>query len=201
MGGRSRVAAQMLAGKGFDNVYNVTGGFKAWESEAAFGKEELGLEFFTGDESPETTLVVAYSLEQGLLDFYLSMIPKVKNDDVKNLFKKLSEIEVKHQNRIFNEYVKISGKSSSREEFEKNIVIKSVEGGLTTQEYMDLFQPDLESVADIIGLAMSIEAQALDLYLRAADRSNNPESKKMLIQIADEEQTHLTQLGKLMEGI
>jgi len=66
---------------------------------------------------------------------------------------------------------------------------------------MDLFQPDLESVEDIIGLAMSIEAQALDLYLRAADRSNNPESKKILIQIADEEQTHLTQLGKLMEGI
>lgn len=201
MGGRSRVAAQMLAGKGFDNVYNVTGGFKAWESEAAFGKEELGLELFTGDESPEITLVVAYSLEQGLLDFYLSMIPKVKNDDVKNLFKKLSEIEVKHRDRIFNEYVKISGKSSSREEFEKNIVIKAVEGGLTTQEYMDLFQPDLESVEDIIGLAMSIEAQALDLYLRAADRSNNPESKKILIQIADEEQTHLTQLGKLMEGI
>jgi len=196
MGGRSRVAAQMLAGKGFDNVYNVTGGFKAWESEAAFGKEELGLELFTGDESPETTLVVAYSLEQGLLDFYLSMIPKVKN-----LFKKLSEIEVKHRDRIFHEYVKISGKSSSREAFEKNIVIKAVEGGLTTQEYMDLFQPDLESVEDIIGLAMSIEAQALDLYLRAADRSNNPESKKILIQIADEEQTHLTQLGKLMEGI
>ena len=201
MGGRSRVAAQMLAGKGFDNVYNVTGGFKAWESKVAFGKEELGLELFTGDESPEITLVVAYSLEQGLLDFYLSMIPKVKNDDVKNFFKKLSEIEVKHQDRIFNEYVKISGKSSSREEFEKNIVMKAVEGGLTTQEYMDLFQPDLESVEDIIGLAMSIEAQALDLYLRAAGRSNNPESKKMLIQIADEEQTHLTQLGKLMEGI
>jgi len=201
MGGRSRVAAQMLAGKGFDNVYNVVGGFKAWESEVAFGKEELGLELFTGDESPETTLVVAYSLEQGLLDFYLSMIPKVDNDDVKNLFKKLSEIEVKHQDRIFNEYVKISGKSSSRGEFEKNIVIKVVEGGLTTQEYMDLFQPDLESVEDIIGLAMSIEAQALDLYLRASDRSNNPESKKILIQIADEEQTHLTQLGKLIEGI
>ncbi len=201
MGGRSRVAAQMLAGKGFDNVYNVTGGFKAWENKAAFGKEERGLDLFTGDESPEITLVIAYSLEQGLLDFYLSMIPKVENDDVKNLFKKLSAIEVKHRDRIFNEYVKISGKSSRREEFEKNIVIKAVEGGLTTQEYMDLFQPDLESVEDIIGLAMSIEAQALDLYLRAADRSNNPESKKILIQIADEEQTHLTQLGNLMEGI
>ena len=54
---------------------------------------------------------------------------------------------------------------------------------------------------DIIEVAMSIEAQALDLYSRAADRSNNPESKKALIQIADEERTHLTQLGKLMDSV
>jgi rubrerythrin len=35
------------------------------------------------------------------------------------------------------------------------------------------------------------------LYRRAADRSNNPESRKVLMQIADEEQMHLAQLGKL----
>ena len=70
---------------------------------------------------------------------------------------------------------------------------------MTTQEYLDLFQPDLESVKDVIELAMSIEAQALDLYLRAADRSANSESKKELSQIAAEERSHLAQLGKLME--
>ena len=201
MGGRSRVAAQMLAGKGFDNVYNVSGGFKAWKGEAALGKEALGLDLFTGDESPEKTLVVAYSLEDGLRDFYLSMIPKVKDNDAKKLFQKLSQIEVNHQDRIFNEYITITGKSVSRKEFEKNIVSKAVEGGLTTEEYANIFQPDWESVPDIIGLAMSIEAQALDLYLRAADRSSDPQSKKALIQIADEERTHLAQLGKLMESI
>jgi len=191
----------MLAGKGFDNVYNVTGGFKGWKSEAAFGEEELGLELFTGDESPEKTLVVAYSLEAGLRDFYLSMITKVKNNDTKDLFQKLSEIEVKHQDRIFNEYITITGKSVNRDEFEKRTVSKEVEGGLTTEEYMNLFQPDLESLEDMISLAMSIEAQALDLYVRASDKTSNPQSKKVLIQIADEERAHLAQLGKLMESI
>lgn len=201
MGGRSRVAAQMLAGKGFDKVYNVSGGFKAWKDKSAFGQEELGIELFTGDESPDQTLVVAYSLEAGLRDFYLSMIPDIKNIDAKDLFQKLSEIEVKHQDRIFNEYIAITGKSVSREEFEKSIVSEAIEGGLTTQEYVNIFQPDLESVKDIIELAMSIEAQALDLYLRAADKSSNPESKKTLNQIAGEERSHLAQLGKLMENI
>ncbi len=191
----------MLAGKGFENVYNVVGGYKSWNSPSAFGEKELGLELFTGNESPETTLVIAYALEEGLFDFYLSMIPKVKNNAVKDLFKNLSVIEVKHKDRIFKEYVKISGKSDSRETFQNNIVVKAVEGGLTTQEYVDLFQPDWESEEDVIGLAMSIEAQALDLYLRAAERSSNPESKSVLNQIADEEKMHLAQLGKLMEAI
>jgi rubrerythrin len=191
----------MLAGKGFENVYNVTGGFKGWKGEAAFGEADLGLELFTGHEAPEKTLVIAYSLEEGLLDFYLSMIPRIKNDDVKKIFKKLSEIEIKHQGRIYKEYVKITGSSTNLEEFVKNTVVNAVEGGLTTREYLDLFKPDWDSAADIIALAMSIEAQALDLYLRAADRSDNPESKNVLMQIADEERVHLAQLGKLMDGI
>lgn len=201
IGGRSRVAAQMLSGQGFETVYNVTGGFKGWKGEAAVGQVEMGLELFTGDESPEVTLAVAYSLEEGLLDFYLSMIPRIKNADARNVFKKLSEIEIKHQDRIFKEYVKLTGKSDDREVFERDIVVNAVEGGLTTQEYLDLYKPDWESPADIIGLAMSIEAQALDLYLRAADRSGNPESKKALQQIADEERVHLTLLGKLMDSL
>jgi rubrerythrin len=201
MGGRSRVAAQMLAGKGFGKVYNLSGGFNEWKSEAAFGSQDLGLELFTGDEAPEKTLVVAYSLEDGLRDFYLSMIKEVENNDVKNLFQKLSAIEIKHQDRIYSEYITITGRPVSREEFEKGIVSDVAEGGLTTDEYINLFQPDLESAKDMIDLAMSIEAQALDLYMRAADRSGNPQSKTMLIQIADEERAHLTQLGKLMERI
>ncbi len=66
---------------------------------------------------------------------------------------------------------------------------------------MNLFQPDWESAKDIIELAMSIEAQALDLYVRAADRSSNSKSREVLIQIADEERVHLRQLGKLMDTI
>lgn len=201
IGGRSRVAAQMLAGKGFENVVNLSGGFKTWKGEAAVGEEELGLELFTGDESPEKTLVVAYSLEAGLRDFYTSMIPRVKNKDAQNIFQKLSEIEVKHQDRIFNEYIRLSEKPLSREAFEENMVRTAVEGGLTTEEYTNLFQPDWESVPDIIGLAMSIEAQALDLYLRAAHRSPNPESRKVLAHIGDEERAHLKQLGKFMETL
>ena len=201
VGGRSRVAAQMIAAQGFSDVYNLSGGFKAWKGEAAFGAEEKGLELFTGNESVEETLVVAYSLEEGLRSFYLEMQAKVKNSNARNLFKKLSEIEVKHQERVLEEYRKITASSITREEFEKKVVVSTLEGGLTTEEYTTLFHPDWESVTDIIEVAMSIEAQALDLYLRASERSDEPQSQKVLRQIADEERTHLAQLGKLIETI
>jgi len=201
VGGRSRIAAQMIAAQGFSDVYNLSGGFKAWKGDAAFGAEEKGLELFTGNESVEETLVVAYSLEEGLRSFYLEMQDKVNNSDARNLFEKLSEIEVKHQERILDEYRKITASSITREEFEKNVVVSTLEGGLTTEEYANLFHPDWESVTDIIEVAMSIEAQALDLYLRASDRSSESQSQKVLRQIADEERTHLAQLGKLIESI
>ncbi len=189
----------MLSGKGFDDVINVAGGIKAWDGHVAIGPEEMGLELLTGKESLEETLVAAYSLEAGLRDFYLSMIEKVRQDDIKYLFQKLSKIEIIHQDRIFNEYLQVSGKQVSREAFENDLVINAVEGGLTTDEYIQMFKPDWESAVDIISLAMSIEAQALDLYTRASERSEDPRSEEALKKIAEEERLHLEQLGKLMD--
>jgi rubrerythrin len=201
MGGRSRVAAQMLAGKGFDEIINMSGGIKAWNSEKALGGEELGLELFTGRESPEEALVIAYSLEAGLQEFYVTMAPRVKHDAARKLFEKLSAIEVKHQQRIYDEYVSITATTMSREEFSREKVIPAMEGGLTTEEYMSIYKPDIEVVEEVISLAMAIEAQALDLYQRAAQRAEKAASQKMLYQIAGEERSHLEQLGKLFEQL
>jgi len=199
VGGRSRVAAQMLSGKGFDNVINIAGGIKAWNGHVAVGSEEMGLELFSGKESVEETLVAAYSLEAGLRDFYLSMTGKVRQDEVKKLFAKLADIEVLHQDRIFEEYLQVSGKQVSREDFENESVIEAVEGGLTTDEYVRMFKPDWDSAVDVISLAMSIEAQALDMYTRAAERSEDAHGAAVLKKIAEEERVHLEQLGRLMD--
>jgi len=201
VGGRSRVAAQLLAGKGVADVINLSGGFKAWNGEAAVGDEMQGLDLFSGDESPEHTLALAYSLEDGLLDFYLSMASRVKEDSAKHLFNRLSAIEVKHQDRIYSEYESVAEKPLSREEFVNSKVADAIEGGLTTEEYVSRFNPDWKSAKDITDLAMSIEAQALDLYLRASQKSRHTRSKKALAQLADEERGHLKELGKLMESL
>jgi sulfur-carrier protein adenylyltransferase/sulfurtransferase len=189
----------MLAGNGFKDVINMAGGIKAWNSNQAIGSEDLGLQLFTGREPPRETLVVAYSLEEGLREFYVSMIPEVKNENARQLFEKLAAIELKHQDRIFAEYCRITGTDVRRDEFEKEVVVPAMEGGLTTEQYLKLYQPDLEVVEEVISLAMAIEAQALDLYQRASEQAASEESRETLMQIANEERAHLAQLGKLFE--
>ena len=46
---------------------------------------------------------------------------------------------------------------------------------------------------------MMLETQALDLYLRFADRSDQPQTKEVLYALAGEEKAHLASLGRLME--
>lgn len=201
MGSRSRVAAQMISEEGHKEVFDLAGGFNAWQSKRAFGDVFQGMALFPEDITPVQTLITAYSLEAGLEDFYLDMASRVKNEKTRSLFDQLSRIEVKHQDRLYQEYLARADNPVDREVFEGEIVASVMEGGLTTGEYIELFKPDLDSPPDVIGLAMSIEAQALDLYTRAASKTAQPGSKQALTQLADEEHTHLRRLGELLEEI
>ena len=77
----------------------------------------------------------------------------------------------------------------------------ALEGGMTTEEYLERFTPDFEKPAEVISLAMTIEAQALDLYTRAGRNAEDPDNREMLERIAKEEKYHLEQLGSLLDNI
>ena len=191
----------MMKGKGFSEVINMSGGIKAWNGHTAMGDETLGLDLFSGKETPQDALVVAFSLEAGLQEFYETMTPKVNSESARSLFAKLASIEVKHQQRILEEYNTLTNSLLALDEFAQKIVAPAMEGGLTTEEYLDIYKPDLEVAEEVISLAMAIEAQALDLYQRAAEQAENEDSRLVLTQIANEENAHLEQLGKLFETL
>ena len=200
VGGRSRVAAQMLNGNNFEKIYNLTGGIKAWNGEAAIGSQDQGLSVFKKLSSTKQSLLVAYSMEQGLRDFYLTLMDRVTNEKAKALFKKLADIEINHKHRIFEEYRRIDNSKTTLEAFEADLLPDILEGGMTTDEYLALYNPDLESSVEVISLAMAIEAQALDLYHRAAQIAEDDENIAVLLRIAAEERVHLNELGKLLDN-
>lgn len=201
-GPRSRAACQLMTqDDSFGEIINLTGGFNAWEGAAALGREDQGLTFFTGAESAERILEVAYGLEYGLRQFYLSMEGKAKDLEVQKVFATLARIENLHQENILEEYTRITGHGIKEEEFKTATLKGILEGGMTTQEYIDYYMPEWEESEDIVFLAMAIEGQALDLYLRAAAKATSSEGREILTKIAREEKSHLAHLGQLMNSL
>jgi rubrerythrin len=47
---------------------------------------------------------------------------------------------------------------------------------------------------------MAIEAQALDLYLRAAEKSADAQCRKVLLRIAEEERGHIAHLSTYIDS-
>lgn len=191
----------MLSGKGFKKVFNMSGGINAWAAETAVGPQDLGMELFEKLEDPLHILITAYSLEQGLQAFYTDLGKQADNQKVRELFSALSRIEGKHMMSIYTAYSEINEKAVSRTELEKQVETTALEGGLSIHEYMERFGSDLKQETQVISMAMSIEAQALDLYQRLGLSLSNPVSRKIVNQIADEEKKHLASLGRLMDNI
>lgn len=199
VGGRSRVAAQLLAGQGIKEVYNLKGGIAAWKGGKATGPAETGMHYVSGDESAEDIIILAYGMEEGLKCFYKSMAEEYKDNEYAEVLNKLASVEDLHKQKLYEIYTRLNTSVKDRETFESEIVSHAMEGGLTTEEFIKLKRPMLETVSGVLTMAAVIETQALDLYLRYAERMKDEQSKRILHGIAEEEKAHLKELGKLLD--
>ena len=190
----------MLSGKGFQKIYNLSGGIKAWGKEVAMGPEDVGLHLFNRVASGEEAIIVGFGLEMGLRDFYLAMQKQVRREETKTLFDKLASIEILHQEQLVKLYGEMTGRLLSVADFAAKIATPAMEGGLTTEEYLQLYKTDLDSESEVLSLALAIEAQALDLYLRAAEKSTDAESEMVLRRIAAEERSHIARLSNYIDN-
>jgi rubrerythrin len=199
MGGRSRVAAQLLSGQGFEEVYNLQGGIKAWQGLEATGPKELNLDLVRGDETPVEIAMLAYDMEDSLQAYYKEMHQRAEDREVRQLFLKLANIEDQHKRTILELKAKIKAAEKSLEISKEDTGKVVLEGGFDMAEFMEQNEPVLKTVPNVIDLAMMLETQALDLYLRFAAKSTNAETKEVLFKIAQEEKAHLAALGRLLE--
>lgn len=189
----------MLSGKGFQKLYNLSGGIKAWGKEVAVGPEDVGMHLFTGAISAMEAIIVGFGLEMGLRDFYLAMEKRAERQGAKTLFAKLAAIETLHQEQLVGLYGEVTGKRLSVAEFSAKIAEPAMEGGLTTEQYLARYNTDLDLEIEVLSLALAIEAQALDLYLRAAEKSGEGEGRRVLLQIAAEERSHIARLSNYID--
>ncbi|MCX5873098.1 MAG: ferritin-like domain-containing protein [Deltaproteobacteria bacterium] len=189
----------MLSGFGFKQVYNLTGGIKAWNGVVAEGPVEMNLDLISGAEGPLDVLKLAYGMEQNLALFYREVEKGSSDNDLIKLLHTLASIEDRHKEFIYNLYKSEELAALSLTDFEASVKIEIMEGGIKLEDFVTRNQRFLQSASDILDLSMMLETQALDLYLRLAHRSTNEQARSTFNRIADEEKSHLTALSKLRD--
>ena len=198
IGGRSRVAAQLLSGLGFQEVYNLAGGIKAFKGQKTTGPTELHLEMLRGDETPREILILAYGMEKGLQIFYETAAARTQDRELRELAAKLAQVEIQHELSLFQVYRGFDPEPDQAG-FEAAIAPRVMEGGFNIQQFLADNAAHLQTVRGLLELAMMLETQALDLYLRFAHHSGDTQTREVLFHLADAEKAHLASLGRLLE--
>jgi rubrerythrin len=188
-----------LSTRGFKEVYNLKGGIKAWEGLKAAGPAETGMALLRGDETSQEIIVLAYGMEDGLGLFYKHLAERMDDKEIADLLSKLADIEQNHKQRLFDLYLTINPALTDKEAFEADIVSEVMEGGFTTEEFMEQNKDSMKTVPDVLNMAMMLESQAMDLYMRYSEKAKDEKSKTVLYDIAEEEKAHLKTLGRLMD--
>ena len=197
-GSRSLAAAQLLSGLGFSDIYNLEGGIMGWQGIKAAGPRELNLELVRGDETPAEMIALAYGMEMGLGIVYRKMADRSDDPELKSLLTMLADIETRHQKRLLEILAETDSPVSDTEAYEADLRPSILEGGFGLNDFIKENQSFFSTVHGVLDLAMMLETQALDLYLRFADKSADERTQKVLFSIADEEKDHLSSLGNLM---
>ncbi|MCF8083138.1 MAG: sulfurtransferase [Deltaproteobacteria bacterium] len=199
MGGRSRAAAQVLAGKGFREVYNLKGGIRAWDGLTAKGPSEMGMSFLTGEETAKEIVIIAYGMEEGLGAFYRKMAEMADHAEAISLFEQLAGFEDHHKDRLSDLYDALVSGTEKGEGLDHQVV-DMMEGGFTPREFLEQNQDAIGDLPAILNMAMMLEAQAMDLYHRYAQKVTEEKAQTLLYDIAEEEKMHLNRLGELLQN-
>lgn len=159
----------------------------------------MNLDLVETDETPADIIRLAYGMEQNLGDFYRAARADMEEGEIASLLEKLASIEDKHKQYLLELYRSVEPGEIAVEDFEAQVSAKIMEGGFRSDEFMKHNERYLHKTDTLLDLSMMLETQALDLYLRFSQKTDNPHTKEMLFKIADEEKDHLAALGKLRE--
>jgi len=191
----------MLKGKGFEQVYDMKGGIRAWKGVKARGPVELNMDMISGEESAAGMIGIAYGMEEGLARFYGRAVERTRDPEAAALLERLASFEEKHKQALVELYDEILPEKGGKEALRANADYRRVEGGFRLDDFLKENERAFASPGECLQLAMMVEAQALDLYLRFTNKVSDQKAQKVLFKTAEEEKGHLAAIGELLDRI
>ena len=179
----------------------MLGGMRAWEGGVAEGAPEAGTAYFAVAVKPEEFLALAWMLEEGSRKFYALVPPLVADEETKKLFSELTIAEEHHKDSLVNLYKTFTGEKPTLD-FPESIIPGEttgdiMEGGMSVSQALNWVK-DKKAEA-IFELAMALETNSYDLYIRMRRQMKNAESLEVFDRLSKEERRHLELLAELFE--
>jgi rubrerythrin len=198
---RSRAAAAVLEGAGFNQVYSMEGGIKAWKGLIAEGTPEAGIAYFSPAARAEEMIALAWFLENGSRRFYEALAQAIEDADVADLHRQLASAEERHKATLLDLYKKVVG-AAPDPGFPKSVISAEneddvMEGGMRVSEALQWVKG--KAVTEILELSVALETNSYDLYLNMERRLKDQPAAGIFRVLSGEEQDHLERLSALFE--
>lgn len=142
---------------------------------------------------------LTYGMEKALESFYSTLKSGSDDPELQRFYQDMVAVEQIHKGRLFELHKEVNPPGQDLDAFEAAIDTQIMEGGFNLEEFMEKNASFMNSVNEALNLAMILETQALDLYLRFSEKSEKATTKDVLFKLADEEKAHLAALGDLLE--
>jgi len=191
----------VLAREGFQKAYSMEGGIRAWKGLRASGPPDAGMAYFDPAKKAEELIALGWMLEEGSGKFYRQVGKKEQSQEAVTLFRELSDDEEKHKSSLFKIYQRRSGKESDPG-FPRSLLsvepgVDYLEGGIVLKKALEWAQG--KELEDILEFSLSLEVNAIDLYIKMERRVEGKESKEVFQVLSNQERNHLKRLTAALE--
>lgn len=199
---RSRSAATFLLGTGLKNVYSMEGGLRAWKGMVAHGLPEAGMAYFSPAANGEEIVGLAWALEEGSKSFYQGVSEHFTDDpEAQKMFAWLVSAEKSHAKHLLETYESLTGAQPDfaklRAKFTDSLNGTVMEGGVLVKDGLEWVKG--KGVSESLELAMALEVNAYDLYIKMSKAINDKQAQQILEKLSEEEQVHLEKLADLLD--
>ncbi len=178
----------------------MEGGIHAWKGLRATGAPEAGMAYFDPAKTPEEMIALAWILEDGSSKFYRKM-GEVDDTGGMTLFRELSADEERHKLSLFKAYERLSPKGPDPGFPRSLLSLESgadyLEGGIVLSKALEWAQG--KDLKEVLEFSISLEANALDLYIKMQRQVRGNESKDVFQLLSNQERNHLQRLTAALE--
>ncbi len=173
----------------------MDGGIQAWQGLTAGGPPEGGVAYFSTGQSAADMAALAWALEENTRLFYMSLAGMRPDTEEAMLFKALAKAEEHHEETLAAIHTDLSSDPVKR--FFRIQDKPILEGGVDMETALNWAEG--RTTVQVLELAIGLEANAYDRYLKMVDVSEKEDAKEVFRTIAKEEKEHLKRLGIFLD--